>query len=256
MKIFVLTLVSFFLGLFYSTAQQAVGNFIYLDEFSEPMFYCEIDSSSCADASDGAISLTLFNENISSFEWSNGSTDSILTHLQPGVYDLTIQTEFGMNYTFSFTVFGPPELKFTLTSENLKSDFLIHGLVSGGVPQYQFHWSTGETFESILTKKGGLYTCAVIDNNGCKKEDNLRLSITEENENSVGVVLNNFDYQSPTIQISPEINLMHLFKMDGGLVKTNFSNNSTLDLTCLSSGQYFLVYEASDKISEKLIIIP
>lgn len=65
----------------------------------------EIIDASCPDEADGAISVTIEGGNPPyAFNWSNGSTDSVLLNLLAGIYDLTVTDDDDCSRTASFEV--------------------------------------------------------------------------------------------------------------------------------------------------------
>lgn len=255
MKI-VITLFLLVLSISNYKAQQAVGNFIYLDEYSEPMFFCSIDSVSCAGQENGSIVLSGFNNHISSYTWSNGSTDSVLLNLSSGEYTLSILTDFGTSYDFTFNVGSPQELKLELNLQSNRDEISIHSLVSGGISPYQFQWSTGDDTERISISSAGLFTCEITDAHGCSVSDNIVAPFSELDNNalfdSAGLT---YESEFPLLLISPEISIKNILKIDGGIVEMNVVNETSFLIDQLSSGYYLLVYEKNNQLDKKLLVI-
>ncbi|MDD4150591.1 MAG: PKD domain-containing protein, partial [Bacteroidales bacterium] len=124
-------------------------------------------------------------------------------YASPGSYtvSLSIESEFGQdelevpNY---ITVFEKPVLNFNITHESGagNEDGQIELIITGGEAPYTINWSNNEHSLLIINLTAGLYSVAVLDNNGCMSsgiaEVNVITSISDEAKNSLQI------YPNPT----------------------------------------------------------
>lgn len=108
------------------------------------------------------------------YNWSNGSTNSNLSWLPAGNYNLTITDTTGCASVHSFTLTHPDSLLVTASVTNTScsgcNDGAIDLTVVGGTPPYSYMWVTGATTEDIINAVIGTYTVTVTDDNGCQTQ--------------------------------------------------------------------------------------
>ncbi|MFO0495352.1 MAG: S8 family serine peptidase [Flavobacteriia bacterium] len=126
----------------------------------------------CSNMSQG-ISLNLNQGGIApySIHWSNGSTATALTNLNPGTYSVIVRDSAGCVSAYSAQIstvapiflneqlhdplcFGAPNGEITLS-------------VTGGQGNYNYLWNTGETTSGIQGLIPGVYFVIVSDSAGC-----------------------------------------------------------------------------------------
>lgn len=133
---------------------------------------------SCADDTDGTLSVTAVPTNapIVSYQWSNGSTQTSLTNLSPGIYGLTITAEDACVTIDSGIVAAPAPIAIDSIGLRLPScpgfnDGQISLVVVGGTPPYSYTWSTNPGQPSTLNPLPGLeagtYSVTITDANNC-----------------------------------------------------------------------------------------
>ncbi|HZG00518.1 MAG TPA: SprB repeat-containing protein, partial [Chitinophagales bacterium] len=114
--------------------------------------------------------------------WDNGSTDSVLTELNTGIYTLIVVDINGCSDTASEDVDLSDGLATnyigTLTNCNAATGS-IELSPSGGTAPYTFLWSTGETAEDLNGLAGGIYIVTVTDANGCSLVESIDVSAPE-----------------------------------------------------------------------------
>lgn len=94
-----------------------------------------------------------------------------LTDLCAGEYTIVATDESGLMDTEVVTILEPDALEISLDSVTLCSngdDGSIEVSVSGGVVDYSYTWSTGDTTANISSLDEGSYTLLVTDANGCE----------------------------------------------------------------------------------------
>ncbi|TXB63594.1 SdrD B-like domain-containing protein [Phaeodactylibacter luteus] len=108
------------------------------------------------------------------FEWSNGSTDSLQLGLPDGVYTVTVTDAVGCTGTEAIAVSQPDELIALIEADSV-TDVSCFGFmdgaaavtVSGGTPPYTYLWSNGAETPGISGVEAGTYTVSVTDINDC-----------------------------------------------------------------------------------------
>lgn len=106
-----------------------------------------------------------------SYQWSQGSVDSLLTGLGPGDYAVTVTDVYSCSSTFNFHLEEPLPLQTSASaapSNNLQSP---NGMATvnaqGGMPTYTYAWSNDSTGQMITGLAPGAYTVTATDANGC-----------------------------------------------------------------------------------------
>jgi len=106
-----------------------------------------------------------------SYLWSNGSSTSTISNLNPGMYMVTVPDTHACTITASVVITGPTALVLTLTGNNVScygdSNGWIDADVSGGIAGYTYLWSTGMTTDSIANLAAGIYELTITDASGC-----------------------------------------------------------------------------------------
>jgi gliding motility-associated-like protein len=124
----------------------------------------ECDGDLIADVSNGIGDLD--------YEWSNGETSPILTDLCGGSYTLTVTDDIGQTAEASVILTEPERLEteadVTCASDPGIADGAAIARVFGGVPPYNYEWSTGATSTSISDQKAGPFVLIVTDDNNCQ----------------------------------------------------------------------------------------
>jgi gliding motility-associated-like protein len=170
--------------------------------------------------------------------WTNGSTTQNLSGLGIGIYAATITDANGCLLTrgpFNITeptavsIFNIQAINPTCGSNNGSIDIAV----GGGIPNYSYQWSNGQTNQNITTVPGGNYTVTVTDSDGCFAISNLIVL-----NNSADIILDIVNINESCNQPgSGAVNLV----LNGGTPPFNFiwNNGSTTEnLTNVASGSY------------------
>ncbi len=112
--------------------------------------------------------------------WSGGQITPDLSDLPPGDYALTVTDNSGCRASVGFSIMAPAPIE-TLT-ENLQ-DALCGAqngralvTVSGGIPPYDYFWSTGQTTAAVDNLPGGIHVVSITDANGCLQTDTVSIA--------------------------------------------------------------------------------
>jgi len=132
----------------------------------------------CFGACNGTIDFTIAvgGNGVYSYSIDNGVTfvpGSVFTGLCAGNYNLVVQDGNGCSATGLVTITEPPllTLAFSTTDAicNSYCDGTADAIVAGGVPTYDYAWSTGAplTSSNVAGLCAGTYNLTVTDGNGC-----------------------------------------------------------------------------------------
>jgi gliding motility-associated-like protein len=106
------------------------------------------------------------------YSWDNLSTDSMITNLCPGTYQVTVTDGWGCKNHTSMQVIEPPllisALQITpiLVCTGVCTGQMIVGS-SGGTSPYFYHWSNNSYNDTLLNLCVGNYQVTISDAHGC-----------------------------------------------------------------------------------------
>lgn len=131
-----------------------------------------IVNSSCAGSSDGsAVGTGVGGVPPYVYEWSNGSTNQIITDLPAGSYSLTITDDHGCTATNSALIADGPILVATMTSVDVSCEGSGDGeltvAVANAINPITYTWSNGQSSQTATGLSPGTYMVTVVDANGC-----------------------------------------------------------------------------------------
>ncbi len=165
-----------------------VNNTVALNTFTNPG---DVDNVDCFGSNNGELTINVVGGiGPYSYYWENEIGDSIsilpnLISLSAGEYFVTITDAMGCTTTDSRTIFEPATL-ITYTAELMDNDCkgdengMVDLDVVGGIPPYDFLWTTGSTNEDISNLPAGFYGVTITDANECVRIiDTLAIEITE-----------------------------------------------------------------------------
>ncbi|HLS11025.1 MAG TPA: PKD domain-containing protein [Flavobacteriaceae bacterium] len=148
------------------------------------------DALDCDNADSGSIQLSISGGTPPySIMWSNGTTTEDLQNIPPNTYYVTVIDANGCQMEGSWEVKRPRPLEVEIQDQS-EFDCEAHtairtftAVASGGVPPYQFFWSSGTVSgannETMTTTASGLVTLEVIDNRGCRITRSMDVEIPE-----------------------------------------------------------------------------
>ena len=201
------------------------------------------DALDCNNVNSGSINLSITGGTIATgtnylIEWSNGAASQNLVDVGPGHYYVTVTDNNGceINGDWEINRFEPIQLEVETETtvdcdtKDINQVFIASG--SGGVPPYQYNWSSGTVSgvnnEFMTTNQNGLVLVSVVDSNGCSTNYSHNVDIPEIG--GLGFTTNSFSYSTyglysinDTIQFTNEANGDYLnISWDFG--DGNFSN--------------------------------
>lgn len=165
-----------------------VNNTVPINTFTNPS---DVQNVDCFGSSNGALTINVVGGmSPYSYYWEDETGDSIsiapiLTNLSAGTYSVTITDAMGCITTDARSIFEPISfINYTsdLTANDCKGDVegMINLNVTGGIPPYDYLWTTGETNEDIGNLPAGFYGVTITDANECVRIiDTLAIEITE-----------------------------------------------------------------------------
>ncbi len=152
-----------------------------------------ITDASCGQ-SNGSVSLAISGGLAPySFSWSNGSSSSAITGLNPGSYTVTVTDSNGIclaSTTANITSTSGPSISFDDVQNTIceEGNGSLSVSPTGGTSPYNYVWSNGLTSSSITGLNSGNYTVTITDANGCAGIDNQSIVL----ENAPTLSLNTF----------------------------------------------------------------
>lgn len=130
-------------------------------------------SAACSGNCNGSIALNSTGGNGGyTYSWTPTANTGTISNICPGVYTATITDALGCTLTANYTL---PSIT-TITSSTFATNNLCSGdcngsilatNVAGGVPQYTFVWSDGQTSSTANGLCNGNYSVTITDANGC-----------------------------------------------------------------------------------------
>jgi hypothetical protein len=127
---------------------------------------------SCAGLMDGTASVIVSGGlGPFTYTWSSGSSDSIVSNLVAGTYDVTVQGADNCISVSSVDVVEPDTVVLSTSATDISCAGLGDGTATasiiGGTAPYTYVWSTGAMGTSVTGLMAGVYDITVEDNNGC-----------------------------------------------------------------------------------------
>lgn len=141
------------------------------------------------------------------YRWSNGSQEPVITDITQSNYRVTITDANECTATSNIDVLASIELTVSLTAQNVScyggNDGESKAIVRGGVPPYEFNWSSGHTTETATNLIASIHSVTVTDRRGCEATAAVNIG-------------------SPSA-IDIEFDVMHAFGTSNGAITTSVS---------------------------------
>jgi len=152
---------------------------IELDDRALNITIGDITNPTCGDLTDGSIEISADNAvGVLTFDFNDGNgplDPTSLTRLDSGTFIIDVfDSEGCTSNPIEFTLTKPTPINGILEARRSSCNGANDGTAiitpTGGVPDYTYLWSTGETTRSIGNLAPGTYSVTVTDANGCTYE--------------------------------------------------------------------------------------
>ncbi len=182
-------------------------------------------------------SIDVFSNSFLSYLWNTGDTTQDLDSLSAGIYNLSIVDSFGCTISQSFTITEPDVIYYTSTYSDVSCNSASDGSVwidsvSGGVPNYTYIWSTGDTVQNLINLSPGIYNVSIYDVNLCSISSNFIIS-------EPPLLTNQISSSNVTCNGYNDANILN--NPSGGISPYTFSwntNDTTQNLNNVTAGIY------------------
>ncbi len=144
----------------------------------------EVQPISCFGSSDGEI-MVATNGNATAWQWNTGGTDSLLTGLPEGNYEVTVTNADGCTAVAQYQLNGPSapvDVVIGITSPVIcqgDANGALTAMPSGPGSAFSYQWNTGQTTASISNLPKGAYAVTVTNEAGCTAESAIQLTEPE-----------------------------------------------------------------------------
>ena len=128
---------------------------------------------SCNGGNDGDIMIDVQYVNYYPYnlQWSDGSTDSVMSNVTAGNYNVVITDANNCTDTVHFNISEPIEIATSISTSNVScvggNDGAAVTTISGGQSPYTFNWSNGSSSASVNNLSEGSHFVVVTDANNC-----------------------------------------------------------------------------------------
>jgi len=177
-----------------------------------------------------------------SYSWSNGSTNEDQTLLSAGTYSVTITDDVGctlnsVDYTVTNSQTDLTILSIDITNENCNdgAGAIDINVINGTLP-YTYTWSNSDVTEDLSGLTAGVYSCVIVDNNGCQVETGDQTVFNQGGSLSVSTI-------SITDEVCGDATGQIDVDVTGGTTPYTFSwdnGATTEDITGLATGAYMI----------------
>lgn len=153
---------------------------------------------------------------------------STLSKLSAGDYQFRVEDSLGCSSLFYLSVKEPAPLQLgfeTTAPDSLANNGQIIALVEGGIPPYQYQWSTGDSLPILDGLTAGSYRLLVQDYKGCPISDSVQLIATQVFVAPVIEAVRLFPNPSPgesllQVQTNSQVDLyLQIYQENGSLIQ-------------------------------------
>ena len=150
-----------------------------------PSIAFDVEHVSCFGLGDGSLGAVVTGGvEPYTYEWSNQETGSVITSLEPGIYEVHVTDSNGCQSSAEAEITEPSELALDFVKGDIScyegNDGFIDLDVSGGTPPYEYSWAGGELTSSLQDVTAGEYFVTVTDANECVIEADFVLNHPDE----------------------------------------------------------------------------
>ncbi|MES2630291.1 MAG: choice-of-anchor V domain-containing protein [Bacteroidota bacterium] len=125
----------------------------------------------------------------STYQWSNGSTDSAIVVTQPGKYYVFVSSQSGCSGgsdTIDVKIEPAPTAKLSLSGFQIGCDSLLLEASTGSAT---YTWNNGKTGRRIYVTENGMYYCEVTSPGGCMARSDSVVVIMGKEPKDVTITL-------------------------------------------------------------------
>ena len=220
----------------------------------------EIKNASCYDGNDGSVT-PIFSGGVGpfSFNWSNGSMDSINTDLSANDYELILTSAIGARVRYNMISVSQPDsltINVMTTPSNGNNGTAVAN-VTGGTPPYNYTWGDGTIDPNMLPP--GDYTLTVVDANGCEKKVRFTVKMVSSTQSELSqrlMISPNPSEGIFTLEMDENISIANLSLINslGQKLNLNIDNTGIIDLSKCSNGIYKLIIKTNLGEASKIIV--
>jgi gliding motility-associated-like protein len=139
-----------------------------------------ITNVSCFGASDGFVDITAYGGTLPyDFKWSTSSITEDIATLPGGNYTVTVTDANLCTSSALYVVNEPPALSVNAVGTNVtcfgSNNGTVKAIATGGLPPYEYLWSTFSVDSSVSNVSAGIYTVLLTDSNGCNTYDSITI---------------------------------------------------------------------------------
>jgi hypothetical protein len=198
------------------------------------------------------------------YSWSNGGSNSTISNLIPGLYNVSVTDGNGCSIDDNITIINNPTL--FLIGIEYNNDTLTVDTSNGGMEPYTYEWDTGETTQNIEAPANGQYWVIATDAFGCIS-DTAFYNVNDHISSTTTIESNNIKiFPNPTtgkINIDSEdiITGLSLVNNIGEEVLNNYLasfrniSRAKLDISKLPRGMYFIRLKVNNQIINHKILL-
>ncbi|HOR59820.1 MAG TPA: gliding motility-associated C-terminal domain-containing protein [Bacteroidales bacterium] len=141
----------------------------------------ELNSIKCFGNQEGALQAISSNGKYPlNFEWNTGATNSTITNIGRGYYNVIITDAWGCVGNANYVLVEPTQIVTYTDIQKVScfglSDGGISTQVVGGTPPYTYMWSNAETSTSISNLAIGSYSLTIYDSFGCQEIETYEIT--------------------------------------------------------------------------------
>ncbi len=179
-----------------------------------------LENNVCFYDCNGMIDITGINNGIPpySYNWSNGDSTALVDSLCNGTYIVTITDALSCSITDTFIISSPSLLHANAYANGETKYNAKNGTAgvnpTGGMPPYEFLWSTGDTTKHIDSLAPGIYIVTLSDSLQCVDIDTVKIDA----------------FVCAQMTVNPDINNASCYGECDGTINIESVDNATLPL--------------------------
>jgi|GEM_PF-6211470 len=114
------------------------------------------------------------------FQWSTGDTTRAVIVPDTGKYCVTVTDSRGCTAERCIVLRRPRHCTVTIHARPIADKGWLLAARGRGMPPLKFHWSTGDTSQSIRVKRPGRYCVSMTDSKGCVARHCIKVPVQED----------------------------------------------------------------------------